>query len=86
MKILKEENRKIFLGKTLVDYSHVFTVDKLPNVGEFVLTNKHKGYVIDIQFDEEEKYYSVYLEKNKGDWYDLMIDYCDVLYVRLLNQ
>lgn len=75
----------VYLDNTLVHFKQVYYIDELPKQEEYIEIDNYKGYVVDIQKDEDKSkgdyiLYSIYYEDNIGDWYEREID-CNVLNV-----
>lgn len=81
MKVLGKELRNIYCGKTLVGKDTIYIIDQLPKEEDYIEIENHKGYVVSYNYEDEDKYYSIYLEKNLGDWNNQIIDVCDVVCV-----
>lgn len=81
MKVIGTEKRKEYCGEILTGYSTIYILDKLPKNEEYIELGNKKGYVVSINYDEEDKCYDIYLEKNLGDWNNQISDICSVVRV-----
>lgn len=77
----------IYCGDTLVHYQQCYVLDKIPMQEDYIEIDNLKGYVVDVQTDDDIKeqdyiIYTIYYENEKGDWYDRQID-CNVLYIAI---
>lgn len=83
MKVIRKELRDIYCGSTKVGYDEIFIINQLPKEEEYIEIGNHKGYVISTSYSDEDNYYTIYLEKNLGDWNNQNIDICDAVNVDL---
>lgn len=83
MKIIGKEKVRSYCGGILVGYDTIYVVDTLPKEEDYIELGDKKGFVVSLQYDEEERCYDIYLEKNLGDWNNQISDICDVARVRL---
>lgn len=82
MKIIGKEKEPLFYENTLVDYYTIYKVDKLPKQREYIDLGSKKGYVVSLDYDEELKCYTTYLEEHLDDWNNQIIDVCEVVLLR----
>ena len=82
MRIVTKEKEPLFCENTLVDYYTIYKVDKLPNQREYIDLGDKKGYVVSLDYDEELKSYTTYLEEHLDDWNNQICEVCDVVYLR----
>ena len=82
MKVIGKELRNVYCGKELVGKDTIYIIDHLPNNEDYIeIGDRHKGYVVSYDYSEEDRYYTIYLEKNLGDWNNQITDICDVVNV-----
>ena len=55
----------------------------IPKEEDYIEVGNHKGYVVSVSYSDEDNYYTIYLEKNLGDWNNQNIDICDAVNVDL---
>lgn len=86
MKLLRVDKRRYINEVGIVGYNTIYVVDQLPKEEELITLGNKSGYVVSVQFEEEDKYYCVYLEKHLGDYYNQVAEISDVVLVDLKEE
>lgn len=83
MKVIGKELRKEYCGGIFIGYTPICILDKLPKEREYVVIGDKKGYVVSINYNEEEQCYWVYLEEHLDDYNNQINEICNIASVTL---